>query len=278
LIDLHTHTAFSDGTTTPEENAMLAVAAGLTALALPDHDPPDGWARMAAACAAHGLVFVPGIELSAELDGASVHVLGYGMDPAHPAFAAECARLRTERDRRARLMTDRLAALGLPVTWAMVQAHAGGAPVGRPHLGAALVEAGVVADLDAAFDHWLGEDGPVHEPKRALDPVAAVGLIRAAGGAAVLAHPGTTFGLPAVADAVLDALTDAGLAGLETDHPAHDPALTATWRLAAERRGLLATGSSDFHGGRKSVRIGERATPTHVVDALAESTRGGTRW
>lgn len=278
MIDLHTHTWFSDGTTTPEENAVLAVAAGLTGLALTDHDTTDGWERMAAACAAHGLLFVPGIELSAELDGASVHVLGYGVDPGDADFAAECSRLRGERDRRARVMTERLAALGLPVTWAMVQAHAGDAPVGRPHLGAALVEAGVVDDLDAAFDRWLGEDGPVHEPKRALHPVDAVALIGAAGGVAVLAHPGATFGEPGAAEELLDAMVEAGLAGLEADHPAHDAALTAAWRSAARRRGVLVTGSSDFHGGRKPVRIGERATPVPVVDALGESTRGGTRW
>lgn len=278
MIDLHTHTRFSDGTTTPEENAVLAAAAGLTGLALTDHDTTDGWERMAAACAAHGLVFVPGIELSAELDEQSVHVLGYGMDPGDADFAAECARLRGERDRRARVMTERLAALGLAVTWEMVQAHAGGAPVGRPHLAAALIEAGVVADLDEAFDRWLGEDGPVHEPKRALHPVDAVTLIAGAGGAAVLAHPGVTFGEPGAADALVDAMVAAGLAGLESDHPAHDAALTAAWRSAARVRGILITGSSDFHGGRKPVRIGERATPVPVVDALGESIRGGTRW
>lgn len=278
MIDLHTHTAYSDGTTTPEENAALAAEAGLAGIALTDHDTMDGWARMAAACAAHDLLFVPGVELSAELDGSSVHVLGYGMDPADAAFTAECDRLRGERDRRAQVMTERLAAVGLPVTWPMVLAHAAGAPVGRPHIGAALVEAGVVADLDEAFDRWLGEDGPVHEPKHALHPVGAVALIRDAGGVAVLAHPGTTLGLPALADALLDELAAAGLAGLEAEHPAHDPPLTAAWRAAAERRGLVVTGSSDFHGGRKSVRIGERATPQHVVDALRASTRGGTRW
>lgn len=278
MIDLHTHTVFSDGTTTPEESAALAAAAGLTAVALTDHDTLDGWERMAAACAAAGVGFVPGVELSAELDGRSVHLLGYWVDPAHEPLRAECERLRAERDRRARVMVDRLAAHGVPVTWDEVAAIAGVAPVGRPHLATALVAHGAAADIDDAFATWLREDGPVHEPKHALHPDDAVRLIAAAGGAAVLAHPGTSFGDPATAAPVLDRLRAAGLRGLETDHPAHDEQSMRAWRAAAVARELLVTGASDFHGERKAVRIGQRTTPPGVVDALREGTTGGVRW
>lgn len=282
MIDLHTHTVFSDGTTTPEENAALAAAAGLSALALTDHDTLDGWDRMAAACRDAGIGFVPGIELSAEADGVSVHILGYWVDPADAALRAECARLRGERERRARVMTARLAERGIPVTWEEVAAVAGGAPVGRPHLAAALVAHGAAADNDDAFRTWLREDGPIHEPKRAPHPAEAVRLIRAAGGAAVLAHPGLTFGGLhtdlAATSRLLDRLCEAGLRGLEADHAAHDEQSTVRWRQAAVERALLVTGASDFHGERKAVRIGNRTTPPGVVDELREGTTGGVRW
>lgn len=282
MIDLHTHTTFSDGTTTPEENAALAATAGLSAVALTDHDTLDGWDRMAAACREAGVGFVPGIELSAESDGVSVHLLGYWVDPADAALRAECDRLRGERERRARVMTARLAERGVPVTWEEVAAIAGHAPIGRPHLAAALIAHGAAADTDEAFRTWLREDGPVHEPKRALHPVDAVRLIRAAGGAAVLAHPGLTFGgLPddlAAAAPLLDALCEAGVRGLEADHAAHDEQSTERWRQAAAARALLVTGASDFHGERKAVRIGSRTTPPGVVDELREATTGGVRW
>jgi predicted metal-dependent phosphoesterase TrpH len=279
VIDLHTHTVFSDGTTSPEENARLAVEAGLDGLALTDHDTLAGWERMGAACDAAGLRFVPGLELSAEgEDGRSVHLLGYWADPADEALVAECARLRGERERRARVMVERLRGLGLDVTWERVAEIAAAAPVGRPHLAAALIEAGAARDTQDAFAQWLGEAGPVWEPKRALEPDAAVGLIVGAGGVAVLAHPGSTFGSPDPVEPLLVRLVQAGLAGFEVAHPAHDPATAADWESTAARHGLLGTASSDFHGTRKTVSIGERATPTRVVDALRDRARGGVRW
>ncbi|HWH31700.1 MAG TPA: PHP domain-containing protein [Egibacteraceae bacterium] len=278
MYDLHTHTVFSDGTTTPEDNAALAAAAGLDGVALTDHDTLDGWERMAAACEAAGVEFVPGVELSAEADGRSVHVLGYWVDPADPALRAECVRLRAERERRGRVMVERLAAHGTGVTWDEVAVIAGPAPVGRPHLASALVARGAARDIEHAFTRWLAEDGPVHEPKRALAPAAAVRLVVEAGGAAVLAHPASTFPGPALPDALLDELRACGLRGLEADHPAHDEASTRRWRDAAASRGLLVTGASDFHGGRKAVRIGTRTTPDGVVALLREASRGGARW
>lgn len=275
VIDLHTHTVFSDGTTTPEENARLAAAAGLAGIALTDHDTLDGWERMAAACAKARIGFVPGLEFSTELEpgGRSVHILGYWPDPDDRPLREECDRLRTERERRARAMVDRLAALGVAVAWARVAEIAGGAPVGRPHIAAAMVEAGAVPDLEAAFDEFLADGGPAWVPKHALAPEAGVALIRQAGGVAVLAHPGSTFPLEThrrEVDAVLDLLQEAGLAGLEIDHPGHDEGVVAAWREIALERELLSTGSSDFHGDRKAARIGECTTPSGVVRRLYE--------
>lgn len=268
MIDLHTHSVFSDGTTTPAENAALAAAGGLTGLALTDHDTLAGWDEAADACARHGLLFVPGIELSTEVTGASVHLLGYWCDPASHELAAECDRLRNERNRRAEQILGRLAALGVACSLDRVLAHAGSAPVGRPHIAAAMVDAGVVPDVRAAFDEYLGDGAPAYVPKHALCPADGVRLIRAAGGVAVLAHPGTDGPGSPVTTTLVDEMHAAGLAGVEADHPGHDAATAAFWRAFARERDLVVTGSSDFHGDRKEARLGERTTAVRAVEEL----------
>lgn len=268
MIDLHTHSTASDGTTTPAENAALAAAAGVAGLALTDHDTMAGWDEAARACADRSLRFVPGIELSTELGERGVHLLGYWIDPQHPGLAAECDRLRNERDRRALAILARLAQLGVHVTIDAVLSRAAGAPIGRPHLAAAMVDAGAVPDADAAFEQYLADGAPAYVPKRALAPERGVELIVAAGGAAVLAHPGLGSREADVDLGLLDRLTAAGLDGIEVDHPGHESGVRDFWRAAAAQRGLLVTGSSDFHGLRKDSRIGEAGTPTATVDTL----------
>jgi predicted metal-dependent phosphoesterase TrpH len=269
MIDLHTHSICSDGTTTPAENVALAVGAGLSGLALTDHDTLAGWVEAAAACERLGLEFVPGIELSTEDNDLSVHVLGYWVDPGHAALAEECARLRDERADRAARILDKLAALGLSLDPAAVAAHAGDAPIGRPHIAKAMVDAGFVGDLGTAFQDYLADGGPAWVVKHALSPEKGVALIRAAGGVAVLAHPGSTaYG---VADETLvDRLCAAGLAGLEADHAGHDAETVEHWRKVAVLRDLVVTGASDFHGDGKDVLIGARTTSADVVKELRE--------
>lgn len=209
---------------------------------------------------------VPGVELSCEVDTHSVHLLGYWVDPDDERLLAECARLRSERRRRAAEIVDLLQELGAAVDLADVLMHAGTAPVGRPHVAAALVRAGHVPDIDTAFSELLHDGGPAWVPKRALEPVEGVRLLRAAGGAAVLAHPGLSQ--PAVTPELVDRLVDVGLGGVEADHAGHDPATRARWRQIATVRGLVATGSSDFHGTRKELRIGDAVTPRRDVERL----------
>lgn len=270
MIDLHTHTIHSDGTTTPAENAALAAAAGLTGLAVTDHDTLAGWEEAADACDRHGLAFVPGIELSTEVAGRSVHLLGYWCDPDDRALADECARLRDERANRAGAILERLAGLGVHCTLERVLAHAGDAPIGRPHIAAAMVDSGAVPDTRTAFDQYIGDGGPAYVVKHALSPAEGVALIRAAGGAAVLAHPGIEDRAVPADTGLVAGLLDAGLAGVEADHPAHDAATAAFWRGFARERDLLVTGASDFHGARKDARIGERATTGTTVEVLRQ--------
>lgn len=271
MIDLHTHTLYSDGTTTPAENAAMAAAAGLSGLALTDHDTFDGWEESALACAREGIEFVPGIELSTELAGTSVHLLGYWCEPTHPELRAECDRLRNERSRRAQRIVGRLAELGVACSYESVLSHAQGAPVGRPHIAAAMVDAGIVPDARAAFDEYLADGAPAHVPKHALSPADGVRLIREAGGVAVIAHPGMDSPDRLTGTRLVEDLRGVGLAGVEADHPGHDAETAAFWRAFAWERNLLATGCSDFHGERKAVKIGERTTVRTVVEALREA-------
>ncbi|HEY8340357.1 MAG TPA: PHP domain-containing protein [Egibacteraceae bacterium] len=280
--DLHTHSTRSDGTTAPAVTAALAAEAGLEGFALTDHDTTDGWEEAAAAAAAAGIAFVPGVELSTEVDEQSVHLLGYWIDPEDPALVAECARLRDERRDRARRIVARLQELGVGIDLADVLARAGSAPVGRPHIAAELVAVGAVPDLDTAFTAYLADGGPAYVPKHALDPADGVALIREAGGVAVLAHPGAGERQAPVTPQLVERLVAAGLAGVETDHPAHDPETVARWRRVAAAHDLVATGSSDFHGDHKDVKIGAGTTSADALAALWERRlyRGalGRRW
>jgi 3',5'-nucleoside bisphosphate phosphatase len=245
-IDLHTHSSASDGTDDPGEVMRRAAAAGLDVVALTDHDTQAGVARARAALDG-GLTLVPGIELSCQLGQRSVHLLGFLFDPADPELAAETARIRDDRTYRARAMTERLAGLGTGVTWEQVQAIAGGAVVGRPHLARALVAAGAIGDTADAFtSDWIGDGGRAFVGRYAPGLDRAVGLIRAAGGAAVLAHPRSPgYEVPYP---VIEELARAGLSGVEVFHVDHDPAARARLAELAAANDLIMTGGSDDHG------------------------------
>ena len=221
-IDLHVHSSASDGTDAPAEVIRRAAAAGLDVLALTDHDTQAGVAEARAALPP-GLTLVPGMELSCQLDGRSVHLLCYLFDPDDPALRAETAQVRDDRVYRARAMTQRLRELGADVSWEQVTAIAGDAVVGRPHLARALAASGAIADpADAFTAEWIGDGGRAFVDRYAPGLARAVGLVRAAGGVPVLAHPRSPgYEIP---NAVIAELAGAGLAGIEVFHPDHDAA------------------------------------------------------
>jgi predicted metal-dependent phosphoesterase TrpH len=273
-IDLHTHSVESDGTNTVTANVELAIARGLAGIAITDHDTTAGYAEAATASAGTDLRIVPGIEFSAEYEGASLHVLAYWVDPADPALVEELRRLTDTRFRRGELMIEKLRDLGYDISFDRVRAIAGDDLIARPHIAQAMVEAGIVATEREAFDRFISDGGIAYVPKHALAPTDALRLIRAAGGVCVLAHPAMWKGNGAVPDTLIEEMSAAGMGGLEVDHPDHDDEARAHYRELATRLDLVPTGASDCHGARYDYRLGSETTPLELVAELER--RAGT--
>jgi 3',5'-nucleoside bisphosphate phosphatase len=276
-IDLHTHSSVSDGTETPTELLATAQHAGLDVVALTDHDTTDGWAE-AEANRPRGLTVVPGMELScrwfpADQPPISVHLLAYLFDPAHPALAAERARLRADRLSRAERIVQNLVTAGYPLVWEDIVAGCRGGVVGRPHVARALVTAGVVGSVDEAFATLLHHRSPYYVAKADTEVLDGIRTVRAAGGVPVFAH-----GLARKRGRVLDddavlAMAEAGLLGLEVDHPDHDAEERAHMAALAKELDLLTTGSSDYHGSNKTTPIAACTTdPEQLARLLALGT------
>ena len=268
-IDLHTHSNRSDGTFEPAEVVRLAAERALDVVALTDHDTTDGLPEALATGSVVGVEVVPGVEFSAEFEGNSVHVLCYWMDPQDAALQLELRRLREDRFRRGELMVGKLQELGLPVAFQRVRAIAGDATIVRPHIAQAMVEAGVVATEKEAFERYIGDGGPAHVAKHALDPVNAVALIDGAGGVCALAHPGMWGDQSSVPVELIERMAAAGMRGLEVDHPDHTPEMRERYRTLAAELGLIATGGSDCHGTRYDpVRLGTSLCDPEAFAAL----------
>ncbi|MFF1510566.1 PHP domain-containing protein [Streptomyces sp. NPDC058326] len=273
-IDLHTHSTASDGTDSPADLVRNAAAAGLDVVALTDHDTTRGHAEAIDALP-EGLTLVTGAELSCRVDGIGLHMLAYLFDPLEPALLAERELVRDDRVPRARAMVGKLQELGVPVTWEQVARIAGDGSVGRPHVAEALVELGVVPDVSGAFTpEWLADGGRAYVGKHELDPVEAIRLVKAAGGVTVFAHPLAVKRGQVLPEASIARLAEAGLDGIEVDHMDHDEATRARLRGLAKELGLLTTGSSDYHGSRKTCRLGEYTTDPEIYGEITRRAAG----
>lgn len=277
-IDLHTHSTASDGTLSPEELVRAAADAGLDVVAITDHDTTAGWAPALRALPP-GLTLIRGAEISCRWNGVrpavSLHLLAYLFDPAEPELAAELARVRAAREVRGERIVELLRADGIDVSWSEIHAAADGGTVGRPHIAAALIRAGLVATTTEAFGpQWLGQRYRL--PKEDIDVFRAVELVRAAGGVPVFAHPRASRRGRIVPDELIVELAAAGLAGLEADHEDHSPAEQAHVRALAAHLGLVATGSSDFHGTHKTVGLGAHTTSPEAYERIVAQARGVT--
>ncbi|MFD6467198.1 PHP domain-containing protein [Streptomyces goshikiensis] len=276
-IDLHAHSTASDGTDSPAELVRNAAAAGLDVVALTDHDTVGGYAEAIAALheIPAGLTLVTGAELSCRLDGIGLHMLAYLFDPDEPELARERELVRDDRVPRARAMVAKLRELGVDITWEHVARIAGDGSVGRPHIATALVELGVVRSVSDAFTPaWLADGGRAYAEKHELDPFDAIRLVKAAGGVTVFAHPAAVKRGRCVPEAALGALAAAGLDGIEVDHMDHDTDTRARLRGLAGDLGLLTTGSSDYHGSRKTCRLGEHTTDPEIYGEITRRATG----
>lgn len=246
MIDLHLHTTASDGRLTPAELVARASQARLTTISVTDHDTVAAFADVSAAARRADMRVVPGIEITSIDEGRDVHVLGYFFDPVSAALATFLAGQRARRVARVREIGVRLRTLGMPLdVEAVLQAAASrpGSSVGRPQLARALVAAGHVESVQAAFDQWLATGQPAYVPRTGPSPATVITVIHEAGGVASFAHPAVTR-----RDALIPALVDHGLDAIEVYHSDHAPEDERTYTLLATRLGVLISGGSDFHG------------------------------
>lgn len=266
FADLHLHTYFSDGTFSPEELVGHGHRQGFAALALTDHDSVEGCARMAAACGAAGIDFIPGTELTAEHNDTEIHLLGYYLDTENQTLLTEIAKFQAVRQNRIREMVARLNGLKVPLEVESVFALANCKSPGRPHVARALVKAGLVGSLDEAFERFLKKNRPAWVPKAKMSALEAIELIHQAGGLAVMAHPGLNR-----SDDVVPVLVEAGLDGIECFHTKHSTVTSERYLEMADKFHLLITGGSDCHGFSKGKPlIGTVKLPYEHVERLRE--------
>jgi predicted metal-dependent phosphoesterase TrpH len=269
MIDLHTHTTASDGRLSPSQLVARAASAGVTVLAVTDHDTVAACGAVAEACAQARIAFVPGIEITAALMGDDVHMLGYFFDPQAPALARFLDAQRLRRLERVREMIGRLARFDIHLdAEAVLRPGLEDATksAGRPWIARALVDAGHVATTADAFDRWLARGRPAFVPRAAATPADVIARIHDAGGVASMAHPGLLG-----RDEWIPGFAAAGLDAVEAYHSRHDAETTSRYRLMAERLKLGISGGSDFHGDEShgAPHPGAVALPRSDFDRLA---------
>jgi 3',5'-nucleoside bisphosphate phosphatase len=273
FADLHLHTAFSDGTYSPEELAGHGERHGFSCLALTDHDTVEGCARMAAACAEAGIEFLPASELTCEFKGTELHMIGYCIDTEHPRLLQEMNRFQEVRQGRIREMVERLNKMNVPLSLDAVLAIANCKSPGRPHVARALIQANFVKNLDEAFERFLKKGRPAWVPKFKISADDAINLIHEAGGLAVIAHPGLVH-----QDALIPPLVEAGMDGIECYHTKHPTTTVEHYLEIAEEHELLVTGGSDCHGMNKGQPlIGNIKLPYQHVEQLKERLPAANR-
>jgi predicted metal-dependent phosphoesterase TrpH len=268
-VDLHSHSTVSDGSFPPEEVVRMASRTGLAGLALTDHDNIGGVSAALEAGKKTKLLVIPGVEISAEFDRGTCHILGYFFDPANQVLREKLAYLQQARAQRNPKIAKKLQALGIDITYEEVKAIAGSEQVGRPHFARILMNKGIVKDFNEAFDRFLGKDRSAYVDKFRYQPEEAFEMIRAAGGVVVLAHPYTLNLSDDELTSLLRIWAKQGLQGMEVFYPDHSEEMIERYSRIAESFGIIKTGGSDFHGNNKEGSVlgdcGPRGCPTMDV-------------
>jgi len=277
LIDLHSHSTFSDGSLTPEALARKAAEIGLTAMALTDHDCTSGVPRFMAACASHGIEGIPGVEISADVKKGTLHVLGYLIEVGHERLESVLVRIRQGREIRNREILDKLQRLGMSLSWEDVASLADEEVVGRPHFAQALKAKGYVKSKEDAFERYLAKGKPAYADRFRLSPQDSIAALHAAGGLAVLAHPFTLDADRKGLREIVAGLKEAGLDGVEAYYSEHSPEQTQQYVAVARDLDLVAVGGSDFHGdANPAIRLGRGFGSLNVPDDVVTELR--RRW
>ena len=276
LVDLHLHTLASDGRLTPTELVNLIASKGVTLAAISDHDTTDGISEAVQAASAHpNLEIIPAIELSTDIPGDEIHMLGYFLEYEDEEFQGILRRFREGRVERGRMMVEKLAALGKPVDWERVQAFAGDGSVGRPHIALAMVEAGYFKEPKEAFYEYLGRNGLAYAEREKMTPEEGVEMLARVGGSAVLAHPAGLEDL----DTKVAQLKEAGLVGMEVHYAMYSEETIQRLLEVANRHGLIPCGGSDYHGlgNTGEQEPGILGPPMESVERLMENSRNIAR-
>jgi 3',5'-nucleoside bisphosphate phosphatase len=267
-LDLHLHSTVSDGRLSPTQLVRFAHESGVTTMALSDHDATDGVDTATQVGSSLGIRVIPAIELSTDLPGASIHVLGLFLDHTDAELQRTLKQFREARLERAQAMVDALAKLGAPISLERVFEIAGEGSVGRPHVAQALLEAGHIQSIDEAFERFIGRNGPAYFEGFRLEPAEGIRLIHSVGGIASWAHPNELDGrdwreyLPAVLEAGVDGLE----AYYSKEYP---PSVTDDLLAACEANNLVPTVGSDYHGfGTLMVPPGGVASPPELLERL----------
>jgi len=274
-VDLHSHSTVSDGSFPPETVVRKAKEAGLAGLALTDHDNIGGVEAALRAGEAHSLLVIPGVEISAEFDRGTCHILGYFFDPLDETLQKKLAYLQQARAERNPKIAKKLQDLGIDITYDEVRAIAGSDQVGRPHFARILMDKGIVRDFNEAFDRFLGKDKAAYVDKFRYRPEEAFEIIQAAGGVVVLAHPYTLNLSDEELTLLLRKWVDLGLRGMEVFYPDHTEEMIGRYSRIADSLNLIKTGGSDFHGNNKEGSVlgdcGPLGCPTiEVVERLRQ--------
>ena len=274
-VDLHLHTTASDGVLSPSEIVRYAREQGLQAVAITDHDTIDGNAEALEEGAKSGLEVISGVEISAQFDLGSMHILGFFIDIGNTALKERLSLLQETRAQRNPKMVEKLRKLGVDLTYDEILHASGGGQVGRPHFAQVLLRKGYVTTVQEAFDRYLGKGAPAYVDKFRLNPEEAMELIREAGGIPVLAHPFTLhIPSPHQLDALLGELVPLGLMGIEAFYPEHTKDQISLYKDLAQKHDLLVTGGSDYHGiEADKVEIGIRSRDMKLSYSMVEAMK-----
>ena len=269
--DLHIHTYYSDGTMSPQEVVQDALHCGLSCIAITDHDTVAGISPAIEAARGHDLEVLPGIELSTEINGKDIHLLGYLFNWQDASLIEQLTEMQDARAERMKKMIQKLEALGIrDISFEEIRDSAKTKALGRPHLAAALVEKRIVGNIKGAFDKFLGEGAPAYVPKFKQSPQEAIHLIKSLGGIAVLAHPMLTN-----VDELIPGFVEAGLGGLEIYYPNSSENVMRFYQGLAKKYHLVVTGGSDAHGAAKRhTFIGKVRLPYDLIGKLKHAVNG----